>query len=425
MIKDAFKVTLWLILVSVLFVSSRLSAYPAASPSTVNILFFSPDVKDSGVLADSAYVFLKQMCKEKNYILTRTTSCKVFDNLMDVRRFQVVVVLNQQSINFLNQRQKENFSAYIIGDNMHSGGALVSFHIEKRIFRDGTESGWTWYNELTALPDPVKPGVSVSEISSRIPVLIATASNADSKTDFRAISNYRMLPHPLPGKGFAGGKVFVTFLANSPEKFSLKSKDTRLFTEHIESAIDWAGGTQNERPVIVKLLDLSENPDVSAIHLSWIPGGNPAQIQSIEILRSEDGISWKQIALLKENFHSDFWDNETSPGRYYYRIRQKNMNGSFLLSDMVVTDISNAAPRIEIFPNPIQNTLYVRLDLLQAHCGKISIETREGQTLITKVLNEVSGKTNLQFDVSTFPPGIYILKISADSGEATERFLKY
>ncbi|MEZ4774894.1 MAG: T9SS type A sorting domain-containing protein [Bacteroidia bacterium] len=418
-----FKATLWLFLTSVLFSPAQLVANP--SPATIHILFFSPDVGESNMLADSAYGFFEQLCKEKKYFLTRSTSCSVFDNVESIRRFHVLVVLNQHSINVLNQRQKDNFSEYIIGDKAHSGGALVSFHLEKRIFRDGAESGWTWYNELTELTDPGKTGIVVSEVSSIYPILNAEAPNVDSNISFRPISNYKMLPHPLPGSGYAGGKVFVTFLANSPGKFSRNSKDFHLFTEHIERAVDWASGSKVERPVMVKLLDLSDKTNVSSIHLSWIPGGNPTKIKALDILRSEDGITWKQMATFEENLTSDFWDNETRPGRFYYRIRQTNINGSFLYSDMVVADISNAAPQVEIFPNPIQNMLFIRLEMLESKSAKIFVETREGQKLITKTLENVNGKVNLQFDVSTFPPGIYLLKVSADTGETTERFLKY
>ncbi|MDX2246297.1 MAG: T9SS type A sorting domain-containing protein [Bacteroidia bacterium] len=81
-------------------------------------------------------------------------------------------------------------------------------------------------------------------------------------------------------------------------------------------------------------------------------------------------------------------------------------------------------PVVEIFPNPTHHSLFVKVDLLKSQNGSISLETREGQKLFTKPLPKEENPVSLHLDISIFPPGIYILKVSSDAGEITKRFLK-
>ena len=77
---------------------------------------------------------------------------------------------------------------------------------------------------------------------------------------------------------------------------------------------------------------------------------------------------WESVAFVKgvgDSFTTVYYKyshDEPAPGINYYRLKQKDYDGSFVYSDIVSVQYSVGSPQLMLFPNPVQNssfTLYL------------------------------------------------------------------
>jgi len=78
---------------------------------------------------------------------------------------------------------------------------------------------------------------------------------------------------------------------------------------------------------------------------------------------------------------------------------------------------SNLSSQISIYPNPVQNELFIDLNNLKV--TKMSILDYSG-----RLVKSTTNNTTNHIDVSDLHQGIYILKVSTDYGISTRRFVK-
>ena len=73
--------------------------------------------------------------------------------------------------------------------------------------------------------------------------------------------------------------------------------------------------------------------------------------------------------------------------------------------------------KANIYPNPVQNELFV--EVKNEQITKIDIIDFSG-----KVLKSIANSTTKSIDVSELKQGIYVLKVSTETGVSTNRFIK-
>lgn len=97
------------------------------------------------------------------------------------------------------------------------------------------------------------------------------------------------------------------------------------------------------------------------------------------------------------------------------------------LYDTLNTDAGKrqyALQKLKIFPNPTVNCFTI--ELLSTISGKalVSIYTNQGKLIQTEQIFLTSGKNIVNCDIKSNNPGLYLLKISNDLGEAFAKILK-
>ena len=87
-----------------------------------------------------------------------------------------------------------------------------------------------------------------------------------------------------------------------------------------------------------------------------------------------------------------------------------------------VDDIPLPTGAFLVYPNPTNDYLQVEFDFEETTDATLVIASIEGRIMHVKTLENVS-KRNIQFDVTNFPAGTYILKAFTDEGSSSERIV--
>lgn len=143
-----------------------------------------------------------------------------------------------------------------------------------------------------------------------------------------------------------------------------------------------------------------------------------------EIERAVNGV-WTSAGYIAGHGNSTvshnytFTDRNLNTGRYNYRLKQIDYNGSFeyhTLNNEVIIGTPGAYALSQNFPNPFNPSTKINYDL--PFDGKISINVfdvsgKEVATLVNDVMT--AGYHTLSFNASNLSSGVYFYKITADA----------
>lgn len=406
----------------------------AGSDKNKTILFFSSGQVISPSLMESCYQLLKDVSADMEVQVQYESNPGVFNELSELRKYRSIVILHQLAPGLLDKYQKENFAAYMVGDEHHSGGSLISIQINNPsgTARTDQPKAWSWFSELTEMPsykgiDPLEQ-MTASGLD-----LIALVPGMEHAANLGSVSNSKILPHPTPSGELKGGKVFTIRTENSPGLFSNGSKDhqgSSFFQSSLRQALLWII-KGDFRPGRVKLLDLSTEDRISGLKILWRTGmeddlNDPA---IFEVQKSADGAKWETISVFHGGENTkmrkimEFWDSNPEKGRFFYRIKQSAAGKVIDISDWVRVDIGTLAPGLAIYPNPVSRELFFELDGEENENFKVTLETINGQKIMQKHSPGFYCKS--EFDVSGLTPGIYLVRVVSDRVELSRKIIKY
>jgi polyhydroxybutyrate depolymerase len=124
-----------------------------------------------------------------------------------------------------------------------------------------------------------------------------------------------------------------------------------------------------------------------------------------------------RVELFKVNGGTHFWyQNANTGGEFDYSIEIWKFFNKQYANSLGVTDISEQATSIKLFPNPAQSQLYIKSD--------VAIKRVELMDIYGKVFY-AENNTEKGLDISTLSPGIYFAKIQvAKGGLVLRKFVK-
>jgi hypothetical protein len=88
-----------------------------------------------------------------------------------------------------------------------------------------------------------------------------------------------------------------------------------------------------------------------------------------------------------------------------------------------VNNIQEVATEFELFPNPVQNSLNVAIEVADATDFNIAIQNSLGQTVQQVASQTFLGATTLTVNTSKLPAGVYFVNAVSDQGIVTKRFV--
>lgn len=149
-----------------------------------------------------------------------------------------------------------------------------------------------------------------------------------------------------------------------------------------------------------------------------------------QLRRSSEGVAYPYVipnvvSLINSNL---------GPNRYYYFYNWEIDYYSYECTSERVpvtakVDSIDATPEpgwaagLRVFPNPTGGALRIELDDSSVQAGVMNVKNVQGATLQSRVFQSVSGKINLDADLSALPKGIYWLELAAEQGVARRKIL--
>jgi carboxypeptidase T len=144
-----------------------------------------------------------------------------------------------------------------------------------------------------------------------------------------------------------------------------------------------------------------------------------------EVERAADGNNFVKLGKGTNVAPYEFTDNNPVQGFNYYRIRQVDKNGAVSYSKTVMVNVGRNRV-LSIFPNPVNDRLFIRLETRQSDQLKVELTTVSGKVVYSK--NNVVDENTLELKVEmrNMVPQVYILRVTNSKGEviATEKIVK-
>jgi len=145
--------------------------------------------------------------------------------------------------------------------------------------------------------------------------------------------------------------------------------------------------------------------------------------------------------LYLDNFSGNFiWNKPVSPGKYLLGFEVLELlNGAFVIGsrqryqiieikeeDIVLETEEKAseAHNLSLFPNPATHTLHLQLSSFQPAAATLTIQNAAGQLLRQEQLELSVQMRQHSVDVSSWPPGVYFLRVQAGGRQVVRRFVK-
>lgn len=177
----------------------------------------------------------------------------------------------------------------------------------------------------------------------------------------------------------------------------------------------------------VELTRFTAETQRGSVLLTW-QTASETNNQGFDIQRSKDGINWQKIGwqdgVGNSTTTQNYRHNDTQPlsGINYYRLKQVDVEGDFIYTDVV--NVLYESKGFSVFPVPAKNEI-----TLQLESSKTTIEIRisniVGEVIHTRELQVSEGVNHFTFDISEYTKGVYFLTINNDDKSGTKRFVKH
>jgi subtilisin family serine protease len=172
-------------------------------------------------------------------------------------------------------------------------------------------------------------------------------------------------------------------------------------------------------PVPVELTTFNAVYSNGKVILEWITA-TETNNYGFEIQRRDDSSSFETIAFISGNGTTtnrvtySYIDNNLYSGRYYYRLKQLDYNGSFEYSDEVLVDIPLLTDfkLYQNYPNPFNPSTKIKFYTPIQDRVKIGLYDILGNEIRILFDNEVSqGSYEIELDGSDLTSGMYFVKL--------------
>jgi hypothetical protein len=181
----------------------------------------------------------------------------------------------------------------------------------------------------------------------------------------------------------------------------------------------------------VKFTSFSATKNDNDAFLSWVVENETTLVTTYEVERSIDGIKFDKINTIAKNTGASNIYNIIDPnlsavknnGIIYYRIKQMDVNGEFVYSDIRNVRLEKGT-LISTFPNPVVDITTVKIDVTEAIDATISLINADGKQLQAYTLKAAKGLNLKKVDMNNLPKGDYLLKVTLGTEVQTIKVIK-
>jgi hypothetical protein len=183
--------------------------------------------------------------------------------------------------------------------------------------------------------------------------------------------------------------------------------------------------------VPVELTSFAANAFDQNVELNWITA-TEINNQRFEIERKTAESQFRTIGYISghgtttEQQTYSFVDKKLETGKYFYRLKQFDFNGSFEYSNEIDVDV-NALLTYDLkqnYPNPFNPNTLIKYSVAKDGFVNVSIFNLLGEKVATLVDNNMkAGSYEVNFDASFLSSGIYFYSIEAGDFKAVRKMV--
>ena len=188
----------------------------------------------------------------------------------------------------------------------------------------------------------------------------------------------------------------------------------------------------NSTPLPITLASFIARQNNKSIKLEW---STASEINNdyFEIQKSSDGTQFYTIGNVKgagnstETKKYSFNDKELKSGRFFYRLKQVDLDKKFTYSYIVAVQIShiNAADiTFEIYPNPVTETLFVNHAGLENELVLIQLIDASGKIILKQEKQILLDSDPIEVNLMSLKPGPYIVQIISNGSSESRRVMR-
>ncbi len=187
-----------------------------------------------------------------------------------------------------------------------------------------------------------------------------------------------------------------------------------------------------ESAVPVELISFNAELVNGNVLLNWNTA-TETNNKGFEIERSDDSFKWIKIGYTEgygssvSNHTYSFTDKDISAGKYNYRLKQLDFDGSFKYSSIVQVNVGNGAADFSLeqnYPNPFNPETVINYQLPANNFVSLKVFNVLGQEIITLVNKYMeAGRHSVKFNGDKLPGGVYIYRLSTGDYSASRKLL--
>jgi photosystem II stability/assembly factor-like uncharacterized protein len=185
--------------------------------------------------------------------------------------------------------------------------------------------------------------------------------------------------------------------------------------------------------VPVELISFKAKVNESSIEINWSTA-TETNNSGFEILRFTQNVNdeWNKIGFVPghgtttETQHYSFIDNDVKPGKYQYKLKQIDYDGTFEYSQIVEVEIPfvNEFSLSQNYPNPFNPTTNLQYAIGSRQFITLKVYDILGREIATLVNDEKpAGEYEVEFDGAGLPSGIYFYQLKAGEYIETRKMI--
>ena len=163
--------------------------------------------------------------------------------------------------------------------------------------------------------------------------------------------------------------------------------------------------------------------DKTSALVKWVVATPTVNSDKFEIEYSADGKNGIRIGMINISNTNQggyqFLHKGIPGGNLYYRIKEIDIDGAYIYSNIVVIHDKNAARNYLVFPNPANNFITITSPGNFSGKTKVILYDAVGKQLSSLIMTS----SIQQINTTIFPNGAYVLKIESDEITVTQKIL--